>query len=174
MLQLSESLKNKTIMSLRTGAPIAQTLEPIINPNNLKIEGFFCQDRFSKEPLVLLTQDIRDQNIQGYIVNDHDVLSDPKDLVRLQEILKLNFNLLDKPVVTSAKKRLGKVNDYALDNETMYVQKLYIGQNLLKSFSGGQLSIDRSQIVEITLKKIVVHDPLQGKRSGVGAPVPAS
>ncbi len=173
MLQLSESLKNKNVLSLRTGGIIAQTLEPIINPNNLKIEGFFCQDRFSKEPLVLLTQDIRDQNIQGYIVNDHDVLSDPKDLVRLQEILKLNFTLQDKPVVTSAKKRLGKVNDYALDNETMYVQKLYVGQNLLKSFSGGQLSIDRSQIVEITLKKIVVNDPLQGKRSGVGAPVPA-
>ncbi len=173
MLQLSESLKNKAVLSLRTGGPIAQTIAPIINPHNLKIEGFFCQDRFSKDQLVLLTQDIREQTPHGYIVNDHDVLSDPRDLVRLQEILKLNFEVLEKAVFTASKKRLGKVNDYALDSETMYIQKLYVGQNLLKSFSGGQLSIDRSQIVEITLKKVVVNDPLQGKRSGVGAPVPA-
>ncbi len=174
MLQLSESLKNRAVLSLRTGGVIGHTLTPIINPNNLKIEGFFCQDRFSKDRLVLLTQDIRDQPARGYIVNDHDVLSDPKDLVRLQEILKLNFELSEKPVFTSAKKRLGRVTDYALDNQTMYIQKLYVGQNLLKSFSGGQLSIDRSQIVEITPRRIIVNDPLQGKPSAVGAPVPAS
>src|SRR5690242_7642928 len=85
MLQLSGSLTNRPIMSLRTGGQVAEALKPIINPNNLKIEGFYCQDRFSKDQLVLLTQDIRDVVAQGLIINDHDVLSDPSELVRLQK-----------------------------------------------------------------------------------------
>lgn len=159
-------------MSLRTGGQVAQVLAPIINPNNLKIEGFFCQDHFSKDQLVLLTQDIRDNVPQGFIVNDHDVLSEPNELVRLQKIIKLHFELLNKPVHTASKKRLGKVNDYAIDVSSMYVKKLYVGQSLLKSLSGGQLSIDRNQIIEITNRRIVVQDPLQGIKDSAAATVP--
>ncbi len=45
------------------------------------------------------------------------------------------------------------MNDYATEVETMYIQKLYVGQSLLKSFAGGSLSVDRSQIVEITNRR---------------------
>jgi len=56
---------------------------------------------------------------------------------------------------------VGKVNDYAVDTSGMFVQKLYITQSLFKSLAGGNVGIDRSQIVEITDKKIVIHDTLQ-------------
>jgi hypothetical protein len=75
MLILSHDLINKKVLSLRTNASIATILGPIINPNNLKIEGFYCQDRYSKNQLILLEQDIRETLPAGYIVNDHDVLS---------------------------------------------------------------------------------------------------
>jgi hypothetical protein len=91
MLQLSTSLQNIPVMSLRTGGQIATALSPIINPNNLKIEGFWCQDDFEGKRLVLLTQDIRDTLPQGFVVNDHDVLSEAEELVRLKDILAMNF-----------------------------------------------------------------------------------
>ena len=47
-------------MSLRTGGEIASISAPIINPDNLKIEGFYCEDRYDKKQLVLLFQDIRE------------------------------------------------------------------------------------------------------------------
>lgn len=169
MLQLSESLLNKPVMSLRTGQPIATALEPIINPNNLKIEGFFCEDRFSKKELVLLYQDIRDVLPQGFVVDDQDVLVDPDDLVRLRDIIKLNFKLLDKPVVTLSKDRVGKVSDYATEVETMYIQKLYVSQSLLKSFTGGSLGIDRNQINEITDKRVIINDLLKTAPAPAGA-----
>lgn len=174
MLQLSGTLKDRNILSLRTGGPVAIVVAPIINPNNLKIEGFFCNDQHGKSHLVLLPQDIRDVQPRGFIVNDYDVLADPKDLVRLQEILKLKFELLGKPVVTADKKRLGKVNDYAFESNSMYVVKLYVGQSLIKSFSGGQLGIDRSQIIEITSRHIVVHDPLQGVKDKAPSAAPVT
>ncbi|HJQ08373.1 MAG TPA: hypothetical protein VJ836_02710 [Candidatus Saccharimonadales bacterium] len=158
MLQLSGMLINRPVLSLRTGTQIATTLGPIINPNNLKIEGFYCQDFDSRRQLVLLSQDIRDLLPQGMAVNDQDVLTEPEELVRLKDIMALNFDLLGKQVVTSSKNKIGKVGDYAAETQSLYIQKLYVTQSLFKSFSGGNLGIDRSQIIEITDKKIVVGD----------------
>jgi len=158
MLQLSNALSNQSVLSLRTGTPVAMLFEPIINPNNLKIEGFYCQDSISKQTLVLLPQDIRDILPQGFVVNDHDVLVEPADLVRLKSVLDLGFELLGKPVVTSSGEKLGKVNDYSTETTSMVIQKLYVSQSIFKNFSGGNLGIDRSQITEITDKKIVVQD----------------
>lgn len=168
MLQLSGALLQKSVLSLRTGAPVAHVTAPILNPNNLKVEGFYCQDRFSKKELVLLYQDIRDIMPNGYVVNDHDVLVEAGELIRLKDILKLNFELIGKQVVTIGKQKVGKVSDYATEMETMYVQKLYVSQSIIKSFTGGSLSIDRSQINEITPRRIIINDLLKN------APAPAS
>lgn len=174
MLQLSATLINQPILSLRTGGVVGQTLQPIINPNNLKVEGIYAQDRFNKATAILLSQEIRDFIDKGIVVNDHDSLTDPDELVRLKDILELHFELLGKPVVTVSKERLGKVNDFAVDNVSLYVQKLYVGQHILKSLSGGQLSIDRTQIVEITNKKIIVQEILKPIKSGVPATAPVA
>ncbi len=159
-------------MSLRTGGQIATTQGAIINPNNLKVEGFYCQDYFAKQRLILLYQDIRDVVKQGIVVNDHDVLVEPEELVRLKDIMALNFALLDKAVVTVGKDKVGKVSDYAVEIETMFVQKLYVAQSILKSLSGGNLSVDRSQIVEITNRKIVISDLLNNAKVPAAAIAP--
>lgn len=135
--------------------------EAIINPNNLKIEGWHCTDHFSKRDLILLSQDVRDIVPQGIAIDDYDRLSEPGELIRLQEILSLQFELIGKQVYTDTGRRVGKVNDYAVDSTSFLVQKLYISQPVYKDFKGGQLSIDRQQIVEITDKRIVVRDVLE-------------
>jgi uncharacterized protein YrrD len=161
MLQLSQSLLNRPVLSLRTGTTIGTVTTPIINPNNLKIEGFYCNDRFSKQQRILLYQDIRDIMPQGFVVNDQEVLSESEELVRLKDIIKLGFTLIGKPVVTQSKDKIGKVSDYATEVDSMYVQKLYVSQPLLKSLTSGSLSIDRSQIMEITNRRIIIADLLQ-------------
>ncbi len=160
MLQLSGMLINRPVLSLRTGTPIGATLSAIINPNNLKIEGFYCQENSSRKTLILLSQDIREILVQGIVVNDLDALTEPDELVRLKEILKLDFVLIGKLVVTE-KERIGKVSDYAVDIDSMFIQKLYVSQSVFKSLSGGNLGVDRSQIIEITDKRIVINDLLQ-------------
>ena len=177
MLQLSQTLVNRPIMSLRTGGQIATAVRPIINPNNLKIEGFYCEDRFHKGTyLVLLTQDFRDSLPQGFVVNDHEVLCDTEDLVRLKEVLEIDFQILGKQVVTAKKQRVGKVTDYAYEDATFYIQKIYASQPILKSLGSGQLSVDRNQIVEITNRKIVIQELLKStkQRAPATAPAPAA
>jgi len=163
MLQLSSSLLNREILSLRTGGVIGRTVSPIINPNNLKVEGFYCTDVFDrKKMLILLYQDIRDVIPQGIVVNDHEALVEPNDLVRLRDLMQLHFDVMNKQVVSTTKAKIGKVVDFAVEVETMYIQKLYAAPSVFKNLTGGNLSIDRSQIVEITSRKIVIQD-LSGK-----------
>jgi len=162
MLQLSASILNKPVMSLRTGTQVATATGPIINPNNLKIEGFYCVDRFDNSQLVLLYQDIRDIIPQGFVIDDHDTLSEPEELIRLEDIMKLKFELIGKQVQTVSKEKVGKVSDYAVETTTMYIQKIYASQSILKSLTGGSLSIDRSQVNEITNKRVIINDLLKG------------
>jgi sporulation protein YlmC with PRC-barrel domain len=163
MLQLSSAFANKAVMSLRTGSAVANVGQPIINPDNLKIEGFYCEDIFNKQRLVLLYQDIREFLPQGLVVDDVDVLAAPSELVRLKDVLEMNFQLIGKPVETvETKEKVGKVNDYATEIETMYIQKIYVSRSMLKSLTTGQLSIDRNHIVEITSRRIIINELLQG------------
>lgn len=168
MLLLSNSLLNKSVMSLRTGSAVATITGVVINPDNLKVEAFYCQDRFEKKELVLLPQDIRDIMAKGYVINDHDVLAEPDELVRLKKVIDLNFELLGKQVVTVSKQKVGKVSDFATETGSMYVQKIYVAQSVLKSLTGGSLSIDRSQVQEITPRRIIVNDLM--KKAAVPAP----
>ncbi len=158
MLILGQQLIGKNIMSMRIGRAIGITTEVIVNPKNLKIEGWFAQDLETKKTVILLSQDVRGFVEQGFAVNDHDALSDPQELVRLKDLLKLNFTLINKTVVTDHHRRVGKVINYSLNDSNFFIQKLNINQSVLKSFTGGEVIIDRSQILEITDKKIRVSE----------------
>ncbi len=90
------------------------------------------------------------------------MLAQPSELVRLEELIKINFQLIGMPVVTSSKEKVGKVDDFATEVESMFIQKLYVSQSVFKSFTGGQLSVDRNQVIEINDRRILINDPLQG------------
>ncbi len=157
MLFMSKSLFNRPVMSLRSGSQIATAIEPIINPHNLKILGWWCSMPSSKNRLVLLTEDVREMMPQGLAVNDDEVLCSPKDLVRHREILDIKFQLLGKLAKTKRHK-LGKVSDFSY-NDGMFVQKLYVTRPITKLFSSQDtLLVDRTQIIEVTDNYILVRD----------------
>ncbi len=160
MLKLIGSIKELPVLSLRTGQPVAYLESPIINPNNLFIEGWYVRDSRTNESLILLPKDVREVINQGFIVDDHEVLSTPNELIRLKDTIKLGFDPLGLKVVSEAGKNYGKVNDFAFETASFYIIKIYSSQALIKSLSGGPLSIDRSQIIEITNRRIVIEDPV--------------
>ena len=171
MLKLFESTPGTPVMSLRTGGPIAIVQEPIINPNNLYIEGWHVEDNRSHDKLILLSNDVRDVLQQGFAVNDHEVMARAEELVRLKEFLELDFKLLNLKVTSESGKNYGKVNDYAFETANFYIQKLYVGQPLVKSLSGGNLSVDRSQIIEVTNRRVVIEDPTEKATAHAASPI---
>ena len=147
---------NRPVMSLRTGGQIALAISPIINPHNLKILGWWCKGAGEKRQ-VLLSEDVREIMPSGLAVNDEDTLSSPDDLVRHKEVLDIRFELMEKLVKTKRQK-LGRVSDFSY-NDGMFVQKLYVARPLHKVFtSEDTLIIDRTQILEVTDRYILVRD----------------
>jgi hypothetical protein len=157
MLKLSSSLRNQPVISLRLSGPVATAVEPIINPHNLKIVGWWCKLPGNTQQVVLLADDVREIMPNGLAINDDEAISQPEDLVRHKEILDIKFQLLEKPVRTKRHK-LGKVSDYSY-NDGLFVQKLYVARPLRKVLSSEDtLVIDRNQIIEVTDHYILVHD----------------
>ena len=169
MLQLSKTYTDRDILSLQTGSQIGKTTKIIMNPNNLQIEGWLASNYLQRGTFVLPTIEIREFIPKGVVVNDHHALTPTDDLVRMQESIKIGFELFGKPVITERKHRLGKIHDFAVD-EDFYVQKLYVSPSLLRTLSTEQKLIDRSDIVEITDKYIIVKEAVVR----AGSPSPAA
>ena len=157
MLVLSKEFIERPIISLRTGRPIASTVHSIIDPNTLKMLGWWCKEQSKKELVILLTEDLREVNQLGLAIDDHSALSEPEDLVRLVDVLNLNFELIGKPVRTKHRK-VGKVADFCTDAKSYFIQKIYVSQSLVKAFSTDTLIIDRTQIIEITDSYVMIED----------------
>lgn len=159
MLLLSARLHNIPLLSVRTGARIGTVLAPIINPNNLHIDAFWCETVHSKSNVILLDMDIREFSMKGIIIDDHLGLSDPEDLVRLKTVLEIDYNLIGKSTMAS-KRKLGKVSDYAIDTASLFIQKIYVQPPVWKSgLDGNKLTFDRISVIEVTDTHIVVSGP---------------
>jgi hypothetical protein len=174
MLRMSGSLLNRPVMSLRISQPIATAVEPIINPHNLKILGWWCKVPGGGD-MVLLCDDVRENGPHGLVVNDDDVFSTPDELVRHKEVLNIRFNLIGKTVKTKRSK-IGRVENYSYD-DSMFVQKIYVERSLVKVFaSEDTVIIDRTQILEVTDDYILVRDTevTSDEMAPAGAMAPSS
>lgn len=159
MLLLSTKLQDIPIISVRGGARIGSITEPIINPHNLHIDGFWCETIHSKKPLVLLDMDIREFSPRGVVIDDHLGLSEPHELVRLENILTINYRLEGKSVLASGEKQ-GKIAEFAIDDKSLFIQKLYVVPPVWKGNIGGTRRIfDRASVIEVTDTHISVSGP---------------
>jgi len=166
MLVFNSNIVSWPILSFADGQEIAKLARLIINPDNLTIPGFYCLTP-NRQVKVLLEQDIREINLNYVIINDRSDLSDPSDLIRLQNILNINYNLINKIVETIKHRKIGKVMDFTINIKTMMVDSLEVGQSLYRNFKGSSLKINRSQIIELNDKKIIIDNLEEEVKSAV-------
>lgn len=159
MLMLSQRLLDKPVMSLQTGAEIARTKNAIIDPTSLKVLGYHVDSRVKKEDsLILKTQDIREVSQVGLIIDSIDEILPESDLLRIKEITKLQFELINMQVIDEKKRKLGKVVDYGVDPRSFMIHQLHVKQPILKSFHVAEILINRTQIIEINDDEIIVKE----------------
>ena len=160
MLLPVHRLFNAPVMSLQTGAELARTKEPIIDPRQMTVVAFYVDGRMlDHHPSILHVADIRELSDIGMIIDDSDKLMSPDGLIRLQQIIAFKFKLIGIRVVDEQGHKLGKVSDYVIEPETYSVVQLYTEQSLLRSFSTVSGVIHRSQIVSVTNDRITISSP---------------
>jgi sporulation protein YlmC with PRC-barrel domain len=152
-------LLNLPIVSLQTGEAVAWTRAPILETTSLEIIAFRCElGGRSGHSLVLLAADIRRLTSESIVIDSEEELADPADVVRLRPLIQAAYTPIGKGVFTDAGHKLGTVEDYTVNLQTNRVQKLYVRQSVLQAWIGSSLLIDRTQIVEISARRIIVRD----------------
>ena len=156
------------VLSLHVGGPVANTREAIIDPEDLRIVAYTLEGAIIKNDPdvgdILDTQDVREISGSGLIVDSTDRFTTREDVVRLDKIMDLGFSLVGLKVVTQDGKKIGKVVDYTMDSGTFMVYQLIVQRPFMSSLLDPELTINRSQIIEIDDYKVTIkHDKAQVK-----------
>ena len=147
-------------MSLQTGSEIGRTSGNIIDPRTLNILAFYVTGpQVATNPAVLHIEDIREYGDIGFIVDDSDKIMALDGLVRLQEVIDFQFDILTCQVVDKAGNKLGRVSDFSFEPNSFSVQNIYIQQSFLRSITTASNIINRTQIISVTKDKITVDSP---------------
>lgn len=161
MLIVGSKLLGYPVLSLHVGGEIARTEKAIINPEGLKIVAYTVTGPMLKNQDVgdiLEVSDIRELSPRGMIVDSSDNFVLREDIIRLDEIMSLNFRLIGLKVVTQDGKKLGKVSDYTVDSGSFMVYQIIVQRPAMKALLDPELTINRSQIVEIDDYKIIIKN----------------
>ncbi len=158
MILLGSAVLNAEIFSIQTGSKVARTTRAIINPANLQIVAFEVSGPLiQNHPALMLLSDVRELSNMGFIVDDIDQFTAPDDVVRINNIYQLKFDIIGKLVLDEKRHKLGKVIDFTIDTTQFLIMQLSVKRPLLRSFNDTEILVHRSQIIEINNDSIVVH-----------------
>lgn len=168
MLLIGSKVANMPVLSLHVGGPIAEIREAVIDPEDLKVIAYTLDGPIIRnDPEVgnlLDTQDVREISGSGLIVDSADRFTTREDVVRFDKVMNLGFHLVGLKVVTTDGKKLGKIVDYTLDSSTFMIYQLIVQRPFMSSIMDPELTINRSQIVEVDDFKVTIkHDKAQVK-----------
>jgi sporulation protein YlmC with PRC-barrel domain len=152
MLVIGSKMIGNSALSLHIGGAIGTTKSAIIDPENLNIIAYAVDGPAIKNDPeignILDVNDVRELGPEGLIINSSDVLVNREDVIRINEVMKLNFNLVGLKVVTKNGKKLGKVVDYTFDSNSFMIYQLIVHRPVdFAAINDPNLTINRSQIV---------------------------
>ncbi len=148
------------ILSIQAGGPIATIKNAIIDPNNLKILGFNLEGPLLNrtDATILDIRSVREYSQLGMVIDGIEELVAPDDVIKIQKVLELNFDLINLKVKTKKGTKLGHLIDYTVTSEDFIVQQIIVKRPLVKALVDPELTISRKEIVVITDYEVIIKD----------------
>ncbi len=163
MIAVASKFSEYRVLSLHTGAPIAEIDRPIIDPKKFKIIAFVLKNGIvNSNNNILRTEEVREIGLvhdrMGLIINSADDLTNIDDVPKIQQTANLGFKLIGHKVISAHGKKLGVVSDYLFDSLSFIIQQIVARRPLIYTFNNPELLISRTQIAEIDDDKITLKD----------------
>lgn len=157
MLIEGSKLINYPILSLHTASEIGRVKRLIIDPNYLKIVAFEI-DASSQagRHLFLEVGSVREFSKIGMIIDSGEEFIEKDDVIKLKEMIELNFTLDGMRVVSRKKSMLGKVEDFTVSSDDFQIMQILVKRPIYKSLIDPELLIGRSEIKEINDTEIII------------------
>ena len=160
MLILGSRLIHTPIMSLQTGARLAHTAKPLIDPANLRVLAYEVEGPLLAEnPSFIRTDDVREYGRLGMIIDSNDELIGIDDVIRIKQLVDLKFSLIGLQVLDEHKRKLGKVEDYTLETGDFLIQQINVKRGIFRGITDTGFLVNRSQIIEINNNAIIIRSP---------------
>ncbi len=157
MLVIGTDIIDTPVLSLQTGRELARTTQAIINPHNLSILAYEVDgSHLDSHPSYLRIEDVREFSRIGMIVDSSDEFLETDDIVKFKELYELQFELIGKPVLDEKRNKVGRTIDYTIEVESFVIQQLIVKRPILQRFNDSELTIHRSQVIEVTDDAIVI------------------
>lgn len=163
MLVYASKLVGTPVLSVRAGGRVSTVAEAIVDPDQLKIIAFRLRGGAvsAAGPNLLAVSSLREYSPYGFVIDDLNELVAEDEIVRLSEVLKLNFSLVGLKVESKRGTKLGKLADFTVSTDDFLVQQLLVHRPALKAFLDPELIIPRREIVEVTDYKVIIKDEEQ-------------
>ncbi len=159
MLVSGSRLINIPVLSVQAGGSIGRIVEPIIDPDSLKIIAFFVAGSLVNRNFNILdVSSIREYSRYGVVIDNVDELVSSEDVIKIQKVLELNFKLPGLKVETKKGSKLGSILDYTVTDNDFVIQQIIVKRPTLKSLLDPELTISRKEIVEVTDHKVIIKD----------------
>lgn len=159
MLVSATRLIGTKILSMQSAGPIGEISSPIVDPNTFKIIAFYLTGGIiGRDANILDVKSIREYSRYGCVVDSIEEVVSKDDVIKISQVIDLNFELTGLKVETKKGSNLGKVLDYTVTSEDFTIQQIIVKRPLIKSFSDPELTIPRKEIVEVTDYKVIVKD----------------
>ena len=169
MLVNGSRLKSYPILSLHLGGAIARVEREIVSPHDLSVVAFEVSgpaiDNDPEIGDILDVRSVREFSNLGMIVDSTDEFVLQKDVIKIDEIMKIGFELIGKKVITRKGSKLGKVSDYIVNSDDFKIFQLIVQRPTLKSLLDPELVVAVSEVVEVTDTQIVVKDEKKSVKS---------
>ncbi len=158
MLLATSDLLGMPVMSLQTGAEIAETSAVVIDIANLHVLAYELSGaQLDQHPSFLRIEDIRELSDIGFIVDSNDEIVTLDDIVIGKDAYTAKVQLEGMRVIDERGTKLGKVQQVIMSTDSFRVEQLQVGRPFLQSLTEAELLIHRRQIVDIQDHVIVVR-----------------
>lgn len=159
MLVSANRLIGTSILSMQSASSVGNIAAPIVDPSSFKILAFYLSGPLiNNSNNILDVKSIREYSRLGCVIDSINELVEKSDVVKISEIIDLNFNPIGLKVETKKGSKLGRVVDFTVTSEDFIIQQIIVKRPLVKSFTDPELTIPRREIVEVTDYKIIVKD----------------
>lgn len=137
--------------------PLTTVKDVIMDPEQGKLLAFVVNQN---KKLVILPMDILSWE-EVIRIHNHDVIINAHEVLRIEEVQKMNTPIMSSRVETKSGEYLGKVYDLTIDNNTFMLQKIFVAKGLLGLFRYDSRIISAKNIIEILPNKIVVKEDMR-------------
>ena len=166
MIYLASEFIGYKIFSLSSLNEVGVIIGIIIDPYRFSVLGFWIETSSTKRNdwLILLSQSVRQIEAGKVLINDVSDFNKRQDLPRVKTMLKIDYQIPGKKIVSTNAENLGQAEDFSFKEDNFQITHIIAKPPLHQRFKLTKRHYTRSQIEKISRKSIEVNVEPQAQK----------